>query len=502
MKPYLDVEKNRKNYHKHPDKNTVHRSSLLVPRFQQARSCISFLNHFFIKRKNKSVVLKITAINSHGDVFDSLSMKIDEPRVYSFDLEYLFDDEQSINQYLVEFYSDKNLFIPFPAVMVNHVGNDFTNCVHSYNRVLNDIFEDDAVNKHQVREASIDVKMDENHDTFFNIATGAFKLKSNIDISLLNKNDSFKQAVPIEMERLSNKSFYLSDIMNDKPSALGEPLQENIILRVLQPKQSLFYGRMFGGIINKKTLSFSANHSYYDSSSTEEYFDNNTSSRAYPYFSKSRNQITMYPIMSPSEINVHIEVYDGEFTYKSEEQTIISPSHQSISFNVDEIVADSGLTNVVLFEVIAKSVNGNIPTRVNHQLIYGAKSSNSQLYSSINTSLMNKTMFAPSGKPGLTWGQVLVDSNYNSSLGVGFNTRSSDKENISISFYGQTGLLKTIKRKLNPNAFLIFENDFFSSLGVEKEFVWFIVKSERAGIGAQSFHTHRESHNSSGEHSY
>jgi hypothetical protein len=259
---------------------------------------------------------------------------------------------------------------------------------------------------------------------------------------------------------------------------------------------------MLGGIINKKTLSFSANHSYYDSSSTEEYFDNNISSRAYPYFAKSKNQVTMYPIMSPSEINVHIEVYDGESTYKSEEQTIISPSHQPISFNVDEIVADSGFTNVVLFEVIAESVNGNIPTRVNHQLIYGAKSSNSQLYSSINTSLFNKGMFAPSGKPGLTWGQVLVDSNYDSSLGVGFNTRSSNKENISINFYGQAGLLKTIKRKLNPNAFLIFENDFFSSLGVEKEFVWFIVKSERAGVGAQSFHTHRESHNSSGEHSY
>ena len=27
--------------------------------------------------------------------------------------------------------------------MVNHVGVDFVNCVHSYNRVLNDVFEND-----------------------------------------------------------------------------------------------------------------------------------------------------------------------------------------------------------------------------------------------------------------------------------------------------------------------------------------------------------------------
>ena len=44
-----------------------------------------------------------------------------------------------------KFYSDKNLFIQFPAVMINHIGVDFINSVHSYNRVLNDVFEDDKV---------------------------------------------------------------------------------------------------------------------------------------------------------------------------------------------------------------------------------------------------------------------------------------------------------------------------------------------------------------------
>jgi hypothetical protein len=503
MKPLLDVEKNRIAYHKEPNKNTVHRSSLVVPRFQQARSHISFLNFFSIKGKIKSVVLKITAINSHGTVFDSISMTVDEPRVYTFDLEYLFGDEQSISQYLVEFYSDKNLFIPFPAVMVNHAGNDFINCVHSYNRVLNDIFEDDAINNHQVCEASIDVKMGENHDTFFNFVTGPFKVNGNIEISLLNKNNSFTQDVPVEIERLSNKNFYLSDIVNDKSSDLGEHLQENKILKVLQPKQSLFYGRLFAGVINKETLSFSANHSYYDSSSTEEYFDNNISSRAYPYFSNCKNQVTMYPIMSPSTLNVHIEIYDGSSFYKSEEQTIISPSDRSISFNIDETVADSGFTNITLFKVIAMSVNGNIPTRVNHQSIYGAKKSNSELHTSINNTLFNKQLFRPATKTGLSWGQILIDSNYDSNLGICFkNKDSGDKEDISIDFYGQSGLLKSIKRQLMPNASLIFGNDFFSSLGVEREFVWFVTKSDRADIGAQYFHTHRESHNSSGDHSF
>ena len=503
MKYLLDVEKNRIAYHSKPNKNTVHRSSLIVPRFQQARSYISFLNFFLIKGKNKSVVLKITAINSHGNVFDSVSMTVDEPRVYTFDLEHLFDDEQSISQYLIEFYSGKNLFIPFPAVMINHVGDDFINCVHSYNRVLNDIFEDDVINNRKVCETSIDVKLDENHDTFFNFVTGEFKVKDKIEVSLLSKNNSFTRDLPIEIERLTNKNFYLSNIMNDESSDLGERLQENKILKVLQPKQSLFYGRLLAGVINKETLSFSANHSYYDSSTTEEYFDNNISYRAYPYFSNSKNLITIYPIMSPSTINVHIEIYDGSSFYKSEEQIIISPSGQSISFNVDEIVADSGFTNITLFKVIAMSVNGNIPTRVNHQSIYGSKKSNSKLHASINNTLFNKQLYRPATKTGFSWGQILIDSNYESNLGICFkNNDSGDKEDISIDFYGQSGLLKSIKRQLMPSASLIFENDFFSSLGVERDFVWFVIKSERADIGAQYFHTHRESHNTSGDHSF
>ena len=144
MKPFLDVEKNRVSYHKSIKTNTIHRSSLIVPRFDQAVSNISFLNHFLLKRNNKDVVLKITAINDNGVLEDSVSIEINEPIVYSLNLESFFKQASKIKEYLVEFYSDKNLFIPFPAVMVNHIGNEFVNSVHSFNRVLNDVFEDES----------------------------------------------------------------------------------------------------------------------------------------------------------------------------------------------------------------------------------------------------------------------------------------------------------------------------------------------------------------------
>ena len=47
MKPYLEVEQDRVKSHKFTNKNTVHRSSLMVPRIEGANTSISFLNHMW-----------------------------------------------------------------------------------------------------------------------------------------------------------------------------------------------------------------------------------------------------------------------------------------------------------------------------------------------------------------------------------------------------------------------------------------------------------------------
>ena len=494
MKPFKEVESNRVNYHKFINKNTVHRSSLIVPKFDQSTSNISFINHFLLKRNNKNVVLKITALNSKGVIEESLSIEINEMKVYSFDLENFFEKISNIKEYLIEFYSDKNLFIPFPAVMINHIGNDFVNSVHSYNRVLNDIFEDDKVNQQKVFESSIDVSIDDEHDTFFNFATGPFKVKSNLQISLNEKAKNFKK-IPISMNRLTNKNIFLSPFYK-------HPIKNKSILKILQPEQALFYGRLFAGTINKKTNSFSANHSYYDSSSTNEYFDNNISKRTYPFYDNCLNRIVMYPIMSPSNLNVLIEVYNNGKTFRSDIQTIKSRSNNFILFDINAIVKKSGFKNVSLFKVIATSSNKKIPTRVNHQLIYGYNDSTSKLRSSINVSLINESVYIAPLKKGLTWGQILVSKSYETRLGICFNDNTGYSDNISIDFYTKNGLFKSVKRKLNPNNSIIFKNNFFNKLKFPNEFIWYVAKSSRPDLQANSFHYHSKSGNASGEHSF
>ena len=99
----------------------------------KADTWITFVNHFLIKRQYKSVALKITAVDKDGKLLDSQTMEINEPKVYSINLDEMFSSVKAIN-YLVEFYSDKNLFVPFPAVIVSHHGKDFCNVVHSFNK--------------------------------------------------------------------------------------------------------------------------------------------------------------------------------------------------------------------------------------------------------------------------------------------------------------------------------------------------------------------------------
>ena len=111
-----------------------------------------------MKRGYKSVALKISAIDLHGNLVESQTIQIDKPRVYSLNLNEIFLGSK-INNFLIDFYSEKNLFVPFPAVIISHLGKDFCNTVHSYNRVLNDVFEDDKINKNHVSEASFDLKI-------------------------------------------------------------------------------------------------------------------------------------------------------------------------------------------------------------------------------------------------------------------------------------------------------------------------------------------------------
>lgn len=256
MKPLRDVEKTRLDSYEDAQKNSIHRSSLLVPVIPKTQVSISFLNHFLIKRKNQNVGLRLTAIDATGTRIISRLFPIDEPRVYTFHLQRDFCP--SASSYVVEFFSSANIVIPFPAVMVNHKGPQSYSTVHSFNRVLNDVFEDDEINTVQVEEGAIDIAQDLPASTFFTVFAGQNRLQDEIGLRFKNNSISVSKKVAVDIPRLTHQSFSLDSIFSEIEHQQG-------ILLIRQPRQEMFYGRLLVG----QTLpngDFSANHSYYDNS--------------------------------------------------------------------------------------------------------------------------------------------------------------------------------------------------------------------------------------------
>ena len=240
MKSFQDVEQARMRRHLGQDGAGVHRSSLIAPRMPGAATQIAFLNHFLLKRKIASVTCRLTAIDTEGGVVGAKSVRIERPIVYAIDLDAMFEDDDRIGEYMVEFFSDQSLGVPFPAVMVNHHGADFLNVVHSYNRTLNDIFEDAEVNRHAVSESSIEVEAAAPYDTFFDFATGPFAPSEPIEVVVSNGGTPVSAHAPSPAHRpgMTHAVRRLSDIL---PRA---SLDAASVLKIRQPHQPLFYGRL------------------------------------------------------------------------------------------------------------------------------------------------------------------------------------------------------------------------------------------------------------------
>lgn len=501
MKKLKEVEAVRKQYHQDPTLNSVHRSSLMVPELPETSVNISFLNHFLLKRNHQSVACKITAIDMEGQKIESRLHMIDKPVVYTIPLTGMV--EKPVSNYMVEFFAPNNLFIPFPAVMINHLGKGFVNQVHSYNRVLNDIFEDDAINSHQVKEASVDLPLQKDTDTFLLFSAGPLPCKESFEIEITTRKNMYKRTYDLNVPRFGIQKISVKDTFSDLPEGEGG------IIKAKQPRQLLFYGRMLSGQSTKGGY-FSANHSYYDSSTTEEYWeDSRPSGRLYPFFRDRVNIVRLYPIMSPSKLRVFITTYDnnGLFLNEHEVGELESPSSNYIDVDVNSVIKSECLdpNNVSTFGLVAKADSGKMPTRIGHQLVYGIGGLNS----SIAVSLFNPNMFNPKDKRSFKWGQIITGSDFDSFVGIvadPYENSDIDVHDATIKFYNEKGLVLEKNWKIKNGTSMKFEasqmlNAPESSNNVP-EYVWCTIDAPHYGLNFFSVAYNKITKHASGDHGF
>lgn len=504
MKSFKEVEAARRAYHRDGTRNSVHRSSLMVPEIAGSEAELSFINHFLLKRGYKNVGCRITALDPGGRRIESRLLTVDEPRVYTIPLTGMVSEP--VNGYLVEFFAAENLYIPFPATMVNHRGPLHLNMVHSFNRVLNDVFEDDAVNETAVREASIDVQVDADTDTFALFTAGPQACRGTLGVELTTEKGRLRTDVELDVPRLCCQEISLRQCFPD--------LAGNVTgtLKLDQPTQFMFYGRMLTGM-RRNDGAFSANHSYYDSSESSEYWDDDrTSVRLYPFFRDLENTVRMYPIMSPGRLAVKIELFGtgGERLGAVEAGELESPGGAPLDQSVNLLCTQQGFDaeRVGAFAVCTAPIGGNTPTRVNHQLVHGPLAGDG-LRASVNISLFNPNIFTPKSKTGFAWGQAPVGDAVESVLGLVGNVPGGDHCPLKLTFYDEQGAIGTQQFNLtpgnairiNPAEALSWRGDGAQETG-DVSYLWYTAETTRPDLTGYVVTRHKASGHYSGEHSF
>ena len=495
MKSLRDVEKTRLDSYEDAQKNSTHRASLLVPTIPNTQVSISFLNHFLIKRKNQNVGLRLTAVDATGARIIARLFPIDEPRVYTFHLQRDFCP--SASSYVVEFFSSANIVIPFPAVMVNHRGPQSYSTVHSFNRVLNDIFEDDEINTVQVEEGAIDIAQDSRASTFFTVFAGQNRLQDEIGLRFKNNSTSVSKKIAVDIPRLTHQSFSLGSVFPEIEHQQG-------VLLIQQPRQDMFYGRLLVG----QTLpngDLSANHSYYDNSQIAgEYWDDSLPShRTYPIIDGLTTSIRIYPIQSPSTLgfNVLLKDAEGNTLGKSDAFELTSPGVDWFDIDINELIDSLGVSahDVIAFTLVAQPKTGNTPMRINHQLVF----SSSGLVSSINVSMQNFNVLHSSDRPRTTWGQLVHSEQFDTWLSFANDGETPEYSEVEVKFFSEAGLLKTIPVSINQGTGIhLLLSEVLGGATGDDQFIWFEVESSNYFLTAWGVSKHRTSGHCTGEHSF
>ena len=155
--------------------------------------------------------------------------------------------------------------------------------------------------------------------------------------------------------------------------------------------------------------------------------------------------------MSPSKISFKVKILSDGKEYLSEEKILNSPSGNEIKFDIDKFIQKENLINVTAFTLVGITKNNKIPSRVNHQVIYGNSDKNNKIKGSVNTSMINEKMFVSKNKSKVVWGQIISNKDYVSKVGFVFMKPGGKKDNLKIDIYNEQGFVKTIKKFLKPN---------------------------------------------------
>ena len=488
----------------------VLRSSGIFPviKNENFSSRILFMGYWLLKRNIPEVNILLTLRSENGKILLRKTQIINSSKAFSIDLDSLLNEINFASNFLgsleLEFNTTRDMVFPYPALILEYFGNDFSTCVHTIGRIYND-FEDLNENEQfKVPESGFDIYCNDDLVSFMSFVNGPIKNHDGVvDYVVTN----------LKSEKLQG-SFHLGIInpYETKLIKLGEQIPElKNFLNNYSGSISLnhnfegFYPRFLVGNMQNSFPSVSFTHSYYDCTSctsesdfwsriNDDFFD---SSVYVPLFLTNNffTDLVIYPNFSPSDYNLQIELYDdmGHEIHRLDNfMTIKSGDSKLIKIQFKKIICDLNLdpNSVSSAHVITNFLNSKIPSRIKFGLNVGVEGSKSKLPCNI---CFNAKMGNPKidSKPGsFHWAPVFIK---NSLITI---SNSSPKKNYSkevtatLTFYRKEDSL-TISKEIKLQPFSEFRLTVDDELKIFlKEDGWVTIKSDNPYIEGYYFIFH------------
>lgn len=456
----------------------VFRSSAIFPVIQEIdiTSRILFMGYWILKRNIREISAVITLRSSDGDSLSRRIFLIQEAKTFRVELSDELErsglgrDAIFYGSLEIEFFSTQNLVFPFPAVVINYYGPNFSTCVHTAQRIYND-FEDRAKNNQtEVPESGFNFYADEEREPFIGLINGGAVIPAGkMHLQFFNHNQKELNCdVDLgEIAPYETKWIYPARHCNLHKFLEGKSGSGKINFKV-----DWVFPRLVVGNIHHDVPAMTITHTYYDcsqASSDSDYWrpeEKGWHSAALMVPGELANNhytnVYFYPIYSPSTFAVDVEIYNPEgkkVGTKENAALIQAPKLELYRLPLRQFCQEIGLDDQTDYamRLIARPLNGTrIPSRIKIGLDVGVNDNLTPCNICTNLQPFNPAL---ENKPtSFRWAPVLADQPkatiwlMNSSPAVDY-TREAE---LTLTFFHESDA-KTIIRMvtLPPNGFRV-----------------------------------------------
>jgi hypothetical protein len=438
------------------------------------------MGYWIVKRRIKEIACIVTLRSEQGDLLARSSFAITQPNPLRFELaDFLSDagiDHKAAfsGSMEIEFFASVNLVFPYPAVVINYYGKNFSSVVHTTQRIYND-FEDRQRNSQStVPEAGFNIYADQDVEPFISLINGPEKTEDcTIQLEFYNtENQVLRQDVTLgTLLPYQTTILYPARQINLAGFLHGSAGTAKVKFGV-----NWIFPRLVVGNVHRSLSAMSITHTYYDC--TKETDENSYWKYKNPAWYQASlmvpaevangrfTNINFYPIYSPSVFVIHLEIYDADGKCLLTQKNIlkIDPSQQGLqTIPLKLLLEEAGIAaeQDLGARLIAEALDDHrLPARIKLGLDIGYKETRTPCNICTNLHPYNPSLET---KPkSFRWGPVLADQPgasiwiMNSGPAIDYKKEAV----VDLEFYREIGN-ETLKRNftLPPHGFKVIRID-------------------------------------------